>query len=235
MLDISEEQQIDGHIIAALDKKSLDGISTSLRNLRRSRFLEERYFELFLKDKSGKMSDKPVISGLYFAGRGKWIKPWGDIVYASTINFTKQKSKSRPLDLSKKGLDILLFRMISQLIPAGGHLSVQYERDETEECLRSGLHAVLSPLGYLLWASGFRWFKNWYFPEGWREGGTKLQGNKPIDVEHKHIREEEIKSELERFLKEKSGEVVSQTEKRAIDRAQRILKEIEKIENEEFE
>jgi hypothetical protein len=35
----------------------------------------------------------------------------------------------------------------------------------------------------LLWIGGCRWFKDWYFAEGWKEGGIKLQGEKPLNAE----------------------------------------------------
>lgn len=41
------------------------------------------------------------------------------------------------------------------------------------------------PLGLALLAVGCRWFKDWYFPEAGREGGTKLQGTLPLDAAHR--------------------------------------------------
>lgn len=226
MPEIDEEKEIDSQILNLLDNKSLNGVSTYLRELRRARFIEERYFELFLRDKSSRVSSKPIISGLYFAGRGKWIKPWAEIRYFYQVTFSNNKGNIEIVNLADHRLDIPLFRLLSQLIPAGGHLSVEYEKDETEACLRSGIHPVLSPLGYLLWKNGFRWFKDWYFPEGWREGGTKLQGNKPLDKTHKKKREQELKEEIELLLKSRAEEAGSQTEKKAIARAYKIREEI---------
>jgi len=49
--------------------------------------------------------------------------------------------------------------------------------------------------------AGFRWFKDWYYPEGGREGGTKLQGTLPLDDERRARAEEQLRRELRAFLK----------------------------------
>ena len=47
----------------------------------------------------------------------------------------------------------------------------------------------LTRLGYLLLKNGFTWLKDWYFPEGFREGAPKLQGEKSLnkDVFMRHL------------------------------------------------
>lgn len=55
-------------------------------------------------------------------------------------------------------------------------------------------------LGYLLWQAGARWYKIWYYPEGWREGHEKLQGNVPLDETHRAKAEADRLEELEAFL-----------------------------------
>jgi hypothetical protein len=45
----------------------------------------------------------------------------------------------------------------------------------TEQARRRKVPPAATPLGLVLLAAGCRWFKDWYFPEGGREGGTKLQ------------------------------------------------------------
>lgn len=73
---------IGRHLRDVLDAKRIDGYMTTLRAVRRVRFAEQRYFELYLKDKTGRLSEQPIVKGTYFAGRGKWIKPWLEIKYA---------------------------------------------------------------------------------------------------------------------------------------------------------
>lgn len=58
---------------------------------------------------------------------------------------------------------------------------VGYQADDTERALRHWVPPAATPLGLALLQAGCRWFKDWYFPEGGREGGTKLQGALPLD------------------------------------------------------
>ena len=58
---------------------------------------------------------------------------------------------------------------------------VGYQPDDTERALRHWVPPAATPLGLALLQAGCRWFKDWYFPEGGREGGTKLQGTLPLD------------------------------------------------------
>lgn len=227
MEKMDEAKEIDNWVITLLNDKSLNGLSTYLKELERGRFFEERYFELYLKDKSGRISEKPIVAGLYFAGRGKWIKPWVEIRYFYSVDFQKGKGKRESVSLSKEGRDLSLFRLLAGLVPPGGHLTVEYQEDETGRALALGIPPAASPLGYLMWQSGFRWFKNWYFPEGWREGGTKLQGNKPLDEENRRKREEETAEQLQKFLESLPGMKLGAIGAKAGRRAREILAEIE--------
>lgn len=151
-------------------------------------------FALYLKDASGNIST-PIIQGRYFEGRGKWIRPWLEVDYRPSADFDGLK-----VDLSG-GLDLELFRALSSLLPPGGSFMVKYEdHSVTARALALNVPPPATPLGHLLWNAGFRWFKDWYFPEGWMEGGQKLQGNKPLNEEHATKRAEETAGELRSFL-----------------------------------
>lgn len=90
-----------------------------------------------------------------------------------------------------------------------------------------GVPPHATPLGYLLWKSGARWFKDWYFPEGWMEGGEKLQGNKPLNEEYYRKRTRERALELTEFLT-KPLEGLSDLERDCRRTALAILIEIQK-------
>lgn len=229
MKEAGEAKEIDNWVIELLDNKSLNGMSTYLKELRRGRFFEERYFELYLRDESGRVSEKPIANGLYFAGRGKWIKPWAEISYHYRVDFKNEKGEVETVSFSDADRDIALFRLLGELVPPGGHLAVEYQGDETGIVLALGVPAAASPLGYLMWKSGFRWFKNWYFPEGWKEGGTKLQGNKPLNEENRRKREEETVKGLRKFVENFPGTGLGETGARAVERAKDILSELERL------
>ncbi|HWO71740.1 MAG TPA: DUF1122 family protein [Actinomycetota bacterium] len=115
--------------------------------------------------------------GLWFHGRGA-LRPWADLVV----------------------LDPAVLPELAAALGPGGSLMVAYGADETERALRRGVPPAATPLGLALLAAGCRWFKDWYFPEGGREGGTKLQGTLPLDAAHRERAEAALRLELERFL-----------------------------------
>jgi hypothetical protein len=79
---------------------------------------------------------------------------------------------------------------------------VTYEGDsETAKVLERDAPAAVSRLGYILFQHGATWFKDWYFPEGFMEGGRKLQGEKAITPEKKTRHLENISGELHGFLR----------------------------------
>jgi len=156
-------------------------------------------FEISLVNAENRVS-KPFVEGRYFRGT-ELIKTWMEIDYNPRAEFD-----GGAVDLPKESLDEALFKMLSELIPPGGHLTVKYlSHRATAKGLAAGVPPPATPLGFLLWKAGFRWFKDWYFPEGWMEGDQKLQGNKPLDEEHDKKRREEAAEELEQFLR-KRGE-----------------------------
>ena len=77
---------------------------------------------------------------------------------------------------------------------------VGYEDDDTERALRRRVPPAATPLGLALLRAGCRWFKDWYFPEGGREGGTKLQGTLPLNEQRRNQAEAELAAELRTFL-----------------------------------
>jgi hypothetical protein len=77
---------------------------------------------------------------------------------------------------------------------------VAYEGDETERALRRKVPPPATPVGLALLRAGCRWFKDWYFPEGGREGGTKLQATLPLDDERRLASEDRLVQELRAFL-----------------------------------
>lgn len=202
-------ESIDKQLRKTLDGKKVGDFTTQLANLRRVRFAEQRYFELYLKDKAGRLSSKPVVKGTYFAGRGKWIKPWLEIKYTPSP------------------VEVELCKLFSDLIPPGGHLMVEYGETEEEHvstahALQLGISPAVTPLGYLMWQTGFRAFKDWYFPEGWKEGETKLQGDKLLNKKQEKEMTKKVTAELKKFLEKKPDEEYKEW-KEARKIAERIL------------
>jgi hypothetical protein len=91
---------------------------------------------------------------------------------------------------------------------------VGYEGDNTERALRRRAPPAATPLGLVLLRAGCRWFKDWYFPEGGREGGTKLQGTMPLDEQRRNQAEDALAAELRAFLDRADAEEADTTHAR---------------------
>ncbi|MFO7967398.1 MAG: DUF1122 family protein [Archaeoglobaceae archaeon] len=207
---------------AYFERKELNGYPYSV-NTFEGRSGNEIRFELFLVDEDD-VSEEPVVYGRYFAGES-YYRPWLEIHYKETVNFG-----SRSLSLMEEGLDEGLFKQLSELLPPASHIMVFYSNyPETEKALSFGVPPPATYIGYLLFQAGCTWFKDWYFPEGFMEGGVKLQGNKSLDQEHRKKALNKLKSELLQFLhKDKEdSELFLNAEKRAKEALDYIEKELQ--------
>jgi hypothetical protein len=127
--------------------------------------------------------------GTHFLG-GNHIKPWIELQPAIVLE---------PGDSSHREL----FSSITGLLDPGSHVMVHYLQDTaTAESLTADVPPPVTPLGFLLWQAGVRWYKDWYFTEGWMEGDQKLQGNLPVDEANKAEREDEWRDALQQFVAE---------------------------------
>jgi hypothetical protein len=157
-----------------------------------------RYFQLFLADGSGRLADEPLALGLYNSGpfpAYNWIEL---TQYRPAQRFTGQVS-----DLAGEGLDVMLFDMLLALVPAGGHVMVEYDspgQRVSERMLTRGYPPVTSPLGYLMFRAGCRSYRDWYISEGGREGPRKLQCFKPLNEAVRREKEQRLRDELSAFL-----------------------------------
>jgi hypothetical protein len=170
------------HSLQSLEDQCLGNYRLHLQRLKQLRFSGWRGFALALRDHKGTLFEPPVVEGIFSAGGKDGIKPWMDITVAEVL----EGSAGKRLDLRQTGLMSGLFQSLAQLIPPGGHLMVSYEGEhalhrETDLGLAAGIPPVLTPLGLLLFLSGFRLVKNWYLAEGGHEGPRKLWGEKPPD------------------------------------------------------
>lgn len=121
----------------------------------------------------------PAAAGLWSEGRpSEGVGPWADLVVE----------------------DESVLPDIATALGPGGSVMVAYGGDVTERALRRKVPPAATPLGLALLTAGCRWFKDWYFPEGGREGGTKLQGTLPLDDTRRRGAEANLEAELGAFL-----------------------------------
>ncbi len=187
----------DEHPLAGLHQQKL-GPHRLLVLLGPKNSVGARYFQLFLVDPQGRLSRQPLALGLWNSGPFPGYN-WVELArYDARPTFDGER-----LDLAAARLDRRLFRLLSQLVPPGGHLMVEYEspgQRASERILGLGYPPVTSPLGYLLFRAGCRSFRDWYIAEGGREGPRKLQGYKPLTEALATERTEALRRQAEELL-----------------------------------
>ena len=147
----------------------LEGKETSqgalrLADVKRGRFPEEVDAVVHAGDGA-----RPAIRLKFFRGRrSAGVLPWIEASLTRDADEAYQRE---------------LVAALAEVLPAGGYLMVGYGDDETERGLKRRFPPAVTPLGKALLDAGCTWFKDWYYPEGWMEGGMKLQGNKPVSAE----------------------------------------------------
>jgi hypothetical protein len=187
--------------VRGVSVEELDGKATSrgplrVAEVRPGRFPEERDAVLSL-------DGEPVVRLKHFAGRrSAGVAPWIEATVAR----------------DDEALASELVGALADLLPPGGYLMVGYGDDETERGLKRRFPPVATPLGKALFDAGATWFKDWYYPEGWMEGGMKLQGNKPVSDEARRAHLAEVRAEVHEWLGrvgDADDEVIRKARKRA--------------------
>jgi hypothetical protein len=182
------------------------------------RFDEEINLDIYLK--RGKIELKLLIAKI-FLGRG-YYKPWVELFSISPL----LDFGNRQLKYFDSAIEDKLIELFSKSLEPGGNIYVEYEQDkETLYCLTRDFAMPLSRLGFILYKQGFTWFKDWYFPEGYLEGGRKLQGEKPLDEKNKSVQLRRIKKEVKDSLEKLKRYEKNEYTTRAIARARIIISE----------
>ena len=192
----------------ALD--ALEGTDTSrgrlrLAEVKRGRFPEE-LDAVVLAGAGG----SPAIRLKYFGGRrSAGVLPWIEASLARAVDEAHLTE---------------LVAALAALLPPGGYLMIGYGDDETERGLKRRFPPAVTPVGKALLDAGCTWFKDWYYPEGWMEGGMKLQGNKPVSAEAREQGLAAVRAGIEEWLEAGPGGGDSdEVAARARERAREIL------------
>jgi hypothetical protein len=187
----------DPHPLATIGSQPLAGREVGVLLGPKNRFGAE-YFQVFLTDKSPDSDLHQVVVGLLGTGphpAHNWIE-----IICFADDFLHALGKGDAQD--SPCLEVL--RRIAGVIPAGGHLMVEYDspgQRETAQALELGVPPAATQLGFLMHLVGCGvGFRDWYFAEGGSEGPRKLQGSKPLDQEHTKHAAQELASELVDFM-----------------------------------
>ena len=182
------------------------------------------YFQAYLVDVKGMIGRDAMAFGLRNAGPYPGYN-WVELVrYEPVVRFAGET-----FDIRQREEEAHFFRFLGALLPPGGHLMVEYDspsQRETARILTAGYPAACSPLGYALLQAGCRNFRDWYIPEGGREGPRKLQGFKPLNEEASEMRRRQLEAELTPYLVGGSGEEGESLRKTAREFALKALDEL---------
>ncbi len=188
---------VGDHLVAALDGLAL-GDYASYATLGPRNAVGSRYFQLYLADAEGRLADDALALGLF--GQGPFPAfNWVELTQLrEALEFGGQT-----VDLWANGVLAQLFVAISALVPPGGHLMAEYDsatHKVTERILTLRYPPVTTPIGYLMFEDGVRSYRDWYIPEGGREGPRKLQGFKPLNEEIAREKTAALRAEVEAML-----------------------------------
>lgn len=127
-----------------------------LLKVEKGRFVEEENIAL------GKEGKRLLFMKVFYGRRPYW-KEWVELFHIEREFFGSAHEE-------------LLYRIISRYFR---RVFVEYYEDlQTLQELRRGKEPQETRLGSMLKSLGYRYFRDWYYPEGWMEGGYKLQAEK---------------------------------------------------------
>lgn len=185
------------HPLEGADGLRLDGFTLTLSDLKPLRKSGWRGFPFLLENGEGTRGSDPVVWGIHSLGGKDGVRGWMDPEYREEIAFPfpTERSGGIRISLAEKGMDRKLFGALGETIPPGGHLMVSYEGEqqihgEALSGLLAGIPPAATPLGFLLFLSGFAYVKDWYLAKGGMEGPRKLWGEKAPDAGWERIHRE---------------------------------------------
>ncbi len=140
-------------------KISISNNIFEFKPLGRGRFKEEFNYIVYL---NGEMLCVMKV----FSGRG-YYKPWIEL-FRFTSLWRKLKGDEELL--------INFLKLFSSILEPGESLFIEYFHDkELTKELETSLYLEDTFLGRVLNKAGFNKFRDWYIPEGLREGGQKIE------------------------------------------------------------
>lgn len=215
------------HALGAVSGQRLDKVTTAVLLGPKNRF-GATYFQVFLIDAQKGVGEPAAVVGLHGSGRYPSYN-WVEIIsLAQRVTFASATSgEGEVLDIHQAGLDRELLKRLADVIPAGGHVMMEYDSPQQAETARGlglDIPPAATPLGHLLYSVGCRaGFRDWYIAEGGSEGPRKLQGYKPLDEAHAWEKTRELAGQLLDFLARPFSSGHADTEEAARKRAAEIL------------
>ena len=219
--------RLDRSELRARDRRAFRVAITSTRPVRpRAGWY---YLTVALAGPGGAPSKTPIMTGIV-SGGGRGVMPWFECRLYPALTM----ADGATFDARAAGLEAALIDRLGELVPAGGHLMVEYEspgQNETHAELLLRVPPAVCYLGALMFHAGLRGaFKDWYISEGGHEGPRKLQANKSPNPAAARAAIREHRRELSAFARQPLpvGRDDAKIVARAQARARAILKKLRK-------
>jgi len=160
------------------------------------------YFDCLLKNGQGVFSTEAVFSGIF--EQQDPVPGCVDGDYTENVRFQVIN-----ISLTDTRLDVPLFKILGELVPAGGSFLVSYNptsnnsrvHKETKQALDRGYPPVATPLGYLLFLAGCGiGLKDSHSTEYGSGESAKLQGFKALNSEERKRKGLSLIRELHQFI-----------------------------------
>ncbi|MEF8873874.1 MAG: DUF1122 family protein [Candidatus Thermoplasmatota archaeon] len=183
---------------------------------REGRMSRQKYFDLNLR--LGEEKKKLMQLSVYH-GKPPHYKPWIELFSIDPKLIFEEKT----IHFFGSDIETFILNTFSDSLGDGGRIFIEYQHDKsTREELSVGIPEVCTRLGFKLFRRDFTWFKDWYFAEGFYEGGQKLQAEKAIDEEHRRKHLENTENKVNELLEK------DDLEEKIEERAYKVLEKIEK-------
>ncbi len=162
---MKEGETLLNKILNLFKDTEVSGTVLTTKDLGPGRYIEERDLEVFVR----KGNDEQHLLYLkVFNGRPPYYRPWIEVFGINP-----------DVEFFGTFIEDTVFKKLSEALGPGESIFIEYGLDhETRSALQRGQPPEKTRLGSKLLQLGFRWFKDWYFPEGAMEGGQKLQAQK---------------------------------------------------------
>jgi len=145
--------------IEKLDGYCYKNYFIKLYKFEKGRFKEERNFVFSLYENNN-LIEKFFLYGKIFFGRD-YYRPWLEIIYNENYDYEIIKNFIKPF---------------LEIMPINSHVMINYDFNMYKILLYEKPENTW--IGKLLLEYGYKNFKNWYIPEGYKEGFYKLQAEK---------------------------------------------------------
>jgi hypothetical protein len=191
----------EGHPLAALHGAEVgQGVRLSVEVRAAEQPSAPTEFRATLDSDEFGLTQEPFVVGCYRAGNAAGAGTWLRVTQTAARVHVAEGEIEVP-----DGVDVQVISALAALVPAGGHLQMEYDseyRRTTARALAQGVPAVATPLGGMMFSAGCGVaFTDRYASRSAREPRS-LQGFRALDRAHEVKRAPQMLATLEAFMRD---------------------------------